>query len=85
MRKLSCKGCSESVIVSDENIRKLVDEQLQFETDIVDNDIYYERLEACKSCPSLVYKTTCSHCGCFVQFRAKLAYKHCPYPEGAKW
>ena len=82
---MTCKGCSASVIVAGEEIQQLVDEQLQFETDIVDDALYNKRLEVCKSCPSLAFDTTCSHCGCFVQFRAKLAYKHCPYPDGDRW
>ena len=82
---MTCKGCSSSVIVSSEEVQKLVEEQLALEIDLVDDELYEKRLEICKNCPSLEYDTTCRHCGCFVQFRAKLAYKHCPYPEGAKW
>lgn len=82
---MTCKGCSSSVIVSSEEVQKLVEEQLALEIDLVDDKLYEKRLEICKHCPSLDYDTTCRHCGCFVQFRAKLAYKHCPYPEGAKW
>lgn len=82
---MTCKGCSASVIVSNEEIQQLVDEQLLYETDIVDDDLYNKRLEICKSCPSLVYDTTCSFCGCFVQFRAKLMYKQCPQPANPRW
>ncbi|WP_407271195.1 DUF6171 family protein [Radiobacillus sp. PE A8.2] len=82
---MSCKGCSTSVIVSTQEIEKLVEEQLLLEDDLVTDDLFKERLEHCKQCPSLMYDTTCGHCGCFVQFRAKLAYKSCPYPGGAKW
>jgi len=82
---MTCKGCLNTVIVSSEEVEQLVNEQLQLETDLVDDDIYEKRLEICKNCPSLAYDTTCSHCGCFVQYRAKLAYKHCPYPSGARW
>lgn len=69
---MSCKGCPEPVMKSEEKIQELVDEQLQYETDIVDNDTYNERMTACENCPSLMYNSTCGHCGCFVQFRAKL-------------
>ncbi|WP_226037359.1 DUF6171 family protein [Aquibacillus saliphilus] len=82
---MTCKGCSTSVIVSEEEIDTLVEEQLQFEEDLANDVLYKERLELCRSCPSLLYNTTCSHCGCFVKFRAKLAYKKCPFPTGAKW
>lgn len=82
---MTCKGCLSSVIVSNEEIQKLVEEQLALEIDVVDDELYERRLKKCKECPSLAYDTTCSYCGCFVQFRAKLAYKNCPNPEGAKW
>lgn len=82
---MTCKGCMNSVIVSSEEVEQLVHEQLELETNLVDDGVYEKRLEICKNCPSLAYDTTCSHCGCFVQFRAKLAYKHCPYPGGARW
>ncbi|KAB8130504.1 hypothetical protein F9U64_14260 [Gracilibacillus oryzae] len=82
---MSCKGCQASVIVSQDEIEQLVMEQLQFEDDIVTNEVYEKRLITCRDCPSLMYDTTCGHCGCFVQFRAKLAYKSCPFPSGEKW
>lgn len=82
---MTCKGCLGSVIVSSEEVEQLVNEQLQLETDLVDDDLYYKRVEICKSCPSLAHDSTCSHCGCFIQFRARLAYKNCPYPGSARW
>lgn len=82
---MTCKGCLGSVVVSSEEVTQLVIEQLQFEEDIVEDSQYEKRLEACKSCPSFAHDTTCIHCGCFVQFRAKLAYKKCPFPDGARW
>ncbi|WP_082918163.1 DUF6171 family protein [Oceanobacillus sp. Castelsardo] len=82
---MGCKGCLQSVIVSDEYIQQLVKEQLQLETDLVDDQTYHKRLQICKNCPSFFYGNTCSHCGCFVQFRAKLSYKTCPFPNGSKW
>ncbi|WP_396266026.1 hypothetical protein [Halobacillus salinarum] len=30
-------------------------------------------------------ETTCTLCGCYVQFRSKLAYKSCPSPIHNKW
>lgn len=83
--KSNCRGCLTSEIGSMEQVEQLVKEQLQFETDLVSDEIYFKRLQACEKCPSLSSQTTCSHCGCFVQFRAKLAYKKCPLPFGAKW
>ncbi|MBD8069051.1 hypothetical protein F7888_08675 [Bacillus sp. PS06] len=70
---------------TDEQARKLVEEQLQLETDLVSDDLYEERLNQCKSCPALSGQFTCTHCGCYVEYRAKLAYKTCPYPFNPKW
>lgn len=85
MRELTCKGCSQSVIISNDKIQQLVEEQLQYEIDIVDDHVFSKRLKSCKTCPSLLYDTTCSYCGCFVHFRAKLMYKNCPNPNGSRW
>jgi hypothetical protein len=45
---------------------------------LVDDSTYSERLRACRSCPDLRYATTCRHCGCLVQVRARLADQTCP-------
>lgn len=82
---MSCKGCSRSIVVSDAYIQTQIEEQLQLEIDLVDDSTYSKRIEICSACPSLLFSNTCGHCGCFVQFRAKLSYKKCPYPEGSKW
>ncbi|MFC4321160.1 DUF6171 family protein [Litchfieldia salsa] len=80
-----CKGCFRSPLMSDEQVRQLVEEQLQLETNLVSDELYESRLHQCKSCSSLSSQTTCTHCGCFVEFRARLGYKKCPNPAGAKW
>jgi hypothetical protein len=85
MKSRICKSCSRSFIASNEAIEELVKEQLQLESNLVNDSIYNERLKVCDGCSSLINGTTCNHCGCFVQFRAKLPYKKCPHPEGAKW
>lgn len=82
---MTCKGCLGEVVSSTEEVEKLVSEQLQLETNLVNDELYVKRLEACKSCSSLSHDTTCNHCGCYVQFRAKLTYKSCPHPGGSKW
>lgn len=82
---MGCKGCSRNIDVSDEFVQLQVEQQLQLETDLVEDELYIKRLDKCNSCPSLLYGHTCGHCGCFVQFRAKLAYKTCPSHDGAKW
>lgn len=82
---MTCKGCSASVRHTKAEVEAMVEEQLALEIDVVSDEIYYKRLAICESCSHLQYETTCGFCGCFVAFRAKLGYKRCPDPKGAKW
>ncbi|WP_117169906.1 DUF6171 family protein [Paraliobacillus sediminis] len=82
---MACKGCSASVRHTKEEVEALVSEQLALEPDLVTEAIYQSRMQICEQCPNLQYETTCGYCGCFVAFRAKLAYKKCPDPTGSKW
>ena len=47
--------------------------------------VFNARLEACNKCDSLREQVMCSHCGCFVMFRARLVKNRCPHPAGNKW
>ena len=81
-----CKGCSVSVRLSPEEIKKLFGETLRIrDVKTVSEEEYQRRLALCRSCDSLQYGTTCIHCGCIVEIRAKLAASHCPYPYDPKW
>lgn len=81
-----CKGCSASVRLSPEEIKKLFGETLRIrDVKTVSEEEYQRRLALCRSCDSLQYGTTCIHCGCIVEIRAKLAASHCPYPYDPKW
>jgi hypothetical protein len=81
-----CKGCSASVRLSLEEIKKLFGETLRVkEIKVVTEELYQKRLAHCKTCASLQYGTTCKHCGCLVEIRAKLAAANCPYPYEPRW
>ncbi|TSB45257.1 DUF6171 family protein [Alkalicoccobacillus porphyridii] len=82
---MACKGCLLKEELQNTTVQQLVEEQLKFETDLTNDDVYQQRLRECEQCPSLSHETTCQHCGCFVQFRARLAYKSCPFPGQNKW
>jgi hypothetical protein len=76
-----CKGCSADVKVTGEQIQRLLS---KIKTDAcVEDELYAKRLKACESCTSLAYDSTCMHCGCLVQVRAKLKDKGCPHPHHA--
>ncbi|MEY2191532.1 DUF6171 family protein [Neobacillus sp. BF23-41] len=80
-----CKGCVESVIVTEEVIQELVKETEEDLSVIVSDVVYKARLTICKNCPSLQYGTTCAHSGCIVRFRAKFKNKGCPFAGNPKW
>lgn len=66
-----CKGCVDSVIVTEEVIDELVKEAEEDKSKVVSEEVYIARLKICESCPSLQYGTTCAHSGCIVRYRAK--------------
>lgn len=80
-----CKGCSASVHVTDEQLERVLRKLALHPDSCVSDNQYEARLGSCEACPSLQYGTTCAHCGCFIQVRAKLSDKDCPHPSGSKW
>ncbi|MCM3601850.1 DUF6171 family protein [Robertmurraya korlensis] len=83
--KSLCKGCVESVIVSEEVIEELILEAEEQASLIVSEEVYKERLQICEECPSLKYESTCAYSGCIVRYRAKFKNKGCPYAGKPKW
>jgi len=47
--------------------------------------VFNKRLENCSKCDALREQVMCSHCGCFIMFRARPAVSRCPHPQGDKW
>jgi hypothetical protein len=80
-----CKGCVETVIVTEEVIEDLLLEAREDPSKIVSEEVYRTRLAACEACPSLQYGTTCAHSGCIVRYRAMFKNKKCPSPASPKW
>jgi hypothetical protein len=80
-----CKGCVDSVIVTEEVIRELIKEAEEDLSKVVSDDVYEARLKDCESCPSLQYGTTCAHSGSIVRYRAKFKNKGCPLTGKPKW
>ncbi|WP_276354957.1 DUF6171 family protein [Cohnella caldifontis] len=68
-----------------EQVDRLLDAMNGKGFDFVRDALYARRLAACRSCASLEYETTCMHCGCLVEVRAKLDGKDCPHPAGSRW
>jgi len=82
---MTCKGCLETVMVTEEVIQQLVKEADDELLMVVTEEIYEARLKKCESCPSLQYGTTCVHSGCIIRYRAKFKNKSCPNPDKPKW
>jgi hypothetical protein len=40
------------------------------------------RMSICRKCPKLVFKTNCSECGCFVNWKTDFKAEECPI---GKW
>lgn len=81
----SCKGCLETVIVSEDVIEELIKEAEEDLSRIVSENIYKQRIEICKGCTFLLYGTTCAHSGSIVRYRAKFKNKSCSMPGKVKW
>lgn len=80
-----CKGCGASVRLSAGEVQRILAEYFDGrEVSVVDDAEHERRLAICRSCDQLVYGTTCLHCGCLVEIRAKLAEQRCPHVP-AKW
>jgi hypothetical protein len=80
-----CKGCAASVQVSRDQVNRLLAAMNGKGFDFVGGAEYDRRLGECRACAALAYGTTCMHCGCLVEVRAKLREKDCPHPGGSRW
>jgi Rieske Fe-S protein len=85
MTTAPCKGCRESVHISEEQLNRMLKSLSAHPEQCVGEEEYERRLSLCSQCPSLVYDTTCMHCGCVVALRAKMKEKACPYPLQPRW
>ena len=81
-----CPGCQGTVWVDEAEIRKIFNEKIAVtKVKLATADVFEERMAICARCSSLDYGTTCRHCGCIVQIKARLAGAYCPHPAGRKW
>lgn len=81
-----CEACSVSVHLTPEEIEALFGKTVRVKNvKTVSEDEYTKRMNICMDCESLLYNTTCRHCGCIIQIKAKLENAVCPYPYQPKW
>jgi len=82
----ACKACGITVRLREEDIARLTNKYVRdHAAHEADPDIARERMERCRECPELMYGTTCRHCGCLAAVLTRIAKKHCPHPDGARW
>jgi hypothetical protein len=81
-----CKGCRATVRLRRGDVERIIGEYLREHSGtLVDEGLYQRRLASCRACADLEYGTTCRHCGCLVELRARLADKQCPRPGSRAW
>jgi hypothetical protein len=81
-----CKGCTSSVHISDDEIKKIFGSEVKVKNvKLVSEELYKNRLDICKNCDAFVYNTTCKYCGCLIEIKAKLSASKCPFPYNPKW
>ncbi|AIQ64837.1 hypothetical protein PSTEL_18680 [Paenibacillus stellifer] len=81
----SCKACRDEYRVTDEQIARILAAPMFASEHCVPEQVYQERLEACRACPKLEGGITCRVCGCIIPVVAKLKERSCPLPGGSRW
>lgn len=74
---MTCNGCRFKEELATLDVEKMVQEQLDLETDLVDEVTATSRRTICCECNQLE-NSICKVCGCYVEFRLNLAFKSCP-------
>ena len=80
-----CEGCEISVHLTAREIEDMFGAARVKNVKTVSEREYTRRMDICGACECLLYGTTCRHCGCVVQVKAKLATAKCPFPYSPKW
>ena len=83
---LECKSCEDTVRLSEREMRMIFGDVLRVrDVKLATEGTYSMRLGICGDCGSLQAGTTCEHCGCVVQVKAKMLNAKCPYPYVSRW
>lgn len=82
----NCDGCTASVHMNLQEMDLILDNVRQKNKDKLAADSEYKRrLDICKDCAGLMYKTTCRYCGCVIQIKALLEDSKCSFPYHPNW
>ena len=86
MRNSDCEACAVSVHLTEQEIEEMFGTAVRIKNiKTVSEEEYARRMAICKACDCLLYGTTCRHCGCVIQVKAKLTAAKCPFPYNPKW
>ncbi|MFC5467221.1 DUF6171 family protein [Cohnella suwonensis] len=81
-----CKGCTATVHMTPEEIEQAFGSATGIKSVKLTTEAEYERrMDACRSCESFQFGTTCRWCGCLMAVKAKLENAKCPHPSGNRW
>lgn len=81
-----CRSCLQSVHLTEDEMKQVFGDATNVRhVKLVEADTYNARMRICEDCDCLQYGTTCVHCGCIVQFKAKFISSKCPFPYAPKW
>lgn len=72
-----CISCDIKEKAREMDVAALIAEQLSMETNLVDESTYVQRVAKCENCVARSLHT-CTKCGCFYAFRARISIKSCP-------
>ncbi len=74
-----CRACQATVRLAPGEVERLLRQYLAARpVPLADAACVARRLAVCGRCPDRLYGTTCRHCGCLVDIRARLAGTNCP-------
>ncbi|BCG58073.1 DUF6171 family protein [Paenibacillus sp. URB8-2] len=81
----SCKGCREEYKLTEAQMERILKSSMFSPDQCVPDEVYNERLRACRTCPKLEDGVTCRVCGCIIPVVARLRERGCPLPGGGLW
>ncbi|MCC7494642.1 MAG: hypothetical protein IT204_19950 [Fimbriimonadaceae bacterium] len=77
-----CPGCGAQVRLPAREVERLLQQYLATHPGPLAAPLVAQsRLAICAACEQRLYGTTCRHCGCLVEIRARLQDQRCPAPQ----
>lgn len=81
-----CKGCYPVVKLPSGDIYDLLKNSSNSDMDqVVEKDIYIQRISVCESCNGLIAATTCRYNGALIYETAIKIKRKCFHSGGSKW